>query len=73
MARTKRKQNLYSSYPDTWHLSLPDLPDALGETNVVGLELVPTPANNEDGEEVEPVACLADDGDAVAREVVGDA
>jgi hypothetical protein len=64
---------LYIPYPDTWPLSLPDSPDALGETNVVGLELVPTPANNEDGEEVEPVASFANEGNTPRREVVGDA
>jgi hypothetical protein len=64
---------LYIPYPDTRPLSLPDSPDALGKTNVVGLELVPTPANNEDGEEVEPVASLADKRDTPRREVVGDA
>ena len=64
---------MYSSYPDTWRLSLPDPLDALSESNVVGLELVPTPADNENGKEVEPVAGLADDGDAVTGEVVGNA
>jgi hypothetical protein len=64
---------LYNPYPDTWHLSLPYSPDALGETNVVGLELVPTPANHENGEEVEPVASLANERDTPRREVVGDA
>jgi len=54
-------------------LSLPDPLDALGKTNIVGLELVPTPADDEDGEEVEPVASLADEGDTPCREVVGDA
>lgn len=54
-------------------LSRPDLLDALGEANIVGLELVPTPADNEDGEEVEPVGSLADEGHAPRGEVVGDA
>ena len=54
-------------------LSRPDLLDALGKANIVGLELVPTPANHEDGEEVEPVAKLAELGDAPRREVVGNA
>ena len=54
-------------------LSLPDPLDALGKTNIVGLELVPTPADHEDGQEVEPVANLAGLGDAARREVVGNA
>lgn len=54
-------------------LSLPDPLDALGKTNIVGLELVPTPANNEDGEEVEPVASLANERNTPRGEVVGDA
>jgi hypothetical protein len=54
-------------------LSRPDLLDALGEANIVGLELVPTPADDEDGQEVEPVANLAGLGDAPRREVVGNA
>lgn len=53
-------------------LSLPDLLDARGQTNVVRLKLVPTPADNEDGEEVEPVAGLANERDAPRGEVVGD-
>jgi hypothetical protein len=61
------------SLTHTCALSLPDLLDGGGQTNVVGLELVPTPADNEDGEEVEPVGSLADKGDAPRREVVGDA
>jgi hypothetical protein len=54
-------------------LSRPDLLDALGKANIVGLELVPTPADHEDGQEVEPVANLAGLGDTPCREVVGDA
>jgi hypothetical protein len=54
-------------------LSLPDPPDTLGKTNVVGLELVPTPTDNKDGEEVEPVASLANEGDAPCGEVIGNA
>jgi hypothetical protein len=57
----------------TCALSLPDLLDGSSQTNVVGLKLVPTPADNEDGEEVEPVGGLADEGNAPRREVVGDA
>jgi hypothetical protein len=61
------------SLTHTCALSLPDLLDGGGQTNVVGLELVPTPADNENGEEVEPVGSLADKGDAPRGEVVGDA
>jgi hypothetical protein len=61
------------SLTHTCALSLPDLLDGGGQTNVVGLELVPTPADNEDSEEVEPVGSLADEGDAPRRKVVGDA
>jgi hypothetical protein len=61
------------SLSHTCALSLPDLLDGSGQTNVVGLELVPTPADNEDGEEVEPVGSLANEGNAPRGEVVGDA
>ena len=54
-------------------LSSPDPLDALGKTNIVGLELVPTPADHENGQEVEPVANLAGLGDTPCREVVGNA
>ena len=54
-------------------LSRPDPLDARGKTNIVGLELVPTPADHEDGQEVEPVANLAGLGDTPRREVVGNA
>jgi len=54
-------------------LSRPDPLDALGKTNIVGLELVPTPADHEDGQEVEPVASLAELGDTPRREVIGNA
>jgi hypothetical protein len=61
------------SLSHTCALSLPDLLHGSGQTNVVGLELVPTPADNEDGEEVEPVGSLANEGDAPRGEVIGDA
>jgi len=61
------------SLSHTCALSLPDLLDGSGQTNVVGLELVPTPTDNEDGEEVEPVGSLANKGDAPRGEVIGDA
>lgn len=63
---------MYIAYPRYIFLSLPNPPDALGETDIVGLELVPAPADNEDGEEVEPVASLADERDTPCGEVVGD-
>jgi hypothetical protein len=70
----KNRQFVQSlSLSHTSDLSLPDLLDGSGQTNVVGLELVPTPADNEDGEEVEPVGSLADEGHAPRGEVVGDA
>ena len=59
--------------PSVGALRLPQLPHSLSNTNIVGLELVPTPANHEDGQEVEPVAELAELGDAPRREVVGNA
>ena len=70
----KNRQFVQSlSLSHTCALSLPDLLDGSGQTNVVGLELVPTPADNEDGEEVEPVGSLANEGNAPRGEIVGDA
>ena len=51
---------------------LPDPFDAFGQSDVVGFELVPTPANDEDGEEVGPFEEVAPDGHAPLGEVVGD-
>lgn len=61
------------SLSHTCILSLPDPLDGLGQTNVVGLKLVPTPTDNEDCEEVEPVSSLANEGDAPRGEVVSNA
>ena len=71
--QSKKNRQFVQSLSHTRALSLPDPLDGLGQTNVVGLELVPTPADNEDGEEVEPVGSLADEGHAPRGEVVGDA
>jgi hypothetical protein len=70
----KNKQFVQSqSLSHTCVLSLPDLLDGGGKTNIVSLELVPAPADNEDGEEVKPVGSLANEGNAPRGEVVGDA
>jgi len=51
------------------------LPDSLhqaGEANVVRLELIPTPANDEDHEHVEPIEQSTGFGHAPFGEVIGD-
>ena len=51
---------------------LPDPPDALSQTNIVRLKLVPAPANDEDGEKVEPLNHIAPERHSPFREIIGD-
>ena len=53
-------------------LCSPDLLDGLSQSNVVGLELVETVADNEHGQKVEVLERLARDWDSPCWEVVGD-
>ena len=62
--------NLRGALLDT--AGLPDAADALGQADIVSLELVPAPANDEDGQEVGPLGDAARDGHAPFGKVVGD-
>lgn len=50
---------------------LPDLPNGLGQANVVRLELVVSPSNDEHGKHVGVLESLTPAGHAPFREVVG--